>query len=149
MVFKWNHIIIVRVKMRLLTIRVLALVSTAAIAMMLSGCLGSEKPVALATSGEVAPPQIPVKTVKQVQKDNPAGDVVAAGDPLPTAAQIFDFHPPGTKADTWRQPFIITDNEGPLVAYRNQTAAMLKELQDPNFQQTLPQPHASSLAGVH
>ena len=115
--------------------RVLGFVSIAAIAMLLSGCLGFDKPVALATSGEVAPPKMPVTTVKQVQKDDPTGDVVAAGDPLPTAAQIFDFHPPGSKADTWRQPFIITDNEGPLVAYRNQTAAMLKELQDPNFQQ--------------
>ena len=136
--------------MRLLSIRVLPLVSTAAIAMMLSGCLGFDKPVALTTSGEVAPsPQTPVKTVKQLQKNDLTMDVVAAGDPLPTAAQIFDFHPPGSKADTWRQPFIITDNEGPLVAYRNQTAAMLKELQDPKFEQTPPQPHASSLAGVH
>ena len=135
--------------MRSTSMTILAFGSIAAIAVLLSGCLGTERPVALATPGDVAAPRMPVKTVKQVQKDDQTDEVVAAGDPLPTAAQIFDFHPPGSKADTWRQPFVITDNEGPLVAYRNQTAAMLKELQNPNFQQTLPQPHASSLAGVH
>ena len=129
--------------MRQTLTRVFAFLSIVGVTMMLSGCLGFNKPVALNTAATDVLPQVPVMTVKQVQKDASTDEVVAAGDPLPTAAQIFDFHPPGSKADTWRQPFDIADNEGPLVAYRNQTAAMLKELQDPNFQQLTPQAHAS------
>ena len=131
------------------SVRTFAFMSLAATAVLLSGCLGFEKPVALDVAGADVPPAVPVKTVKQGQKDNPADEVLAAGDQLPTAAQIFDFHPPGSKADMWRQPFIITDNDGPLVAYRNQTAAMLKELQDPQFRQLPPQAPTSSTAGVH
>ena len=132
--------------MRSASKRVSAILSLAAAAMLLSGCLGlRDSPVALATATThdlPAPTNIlkePIKTVKPAQGvDAGADDVGVASDSSPTAAQVFDFHPPGSKPGTWREPFIITDNDGPLVAYRNQTAAMLKELQDPNFRQIDP-----------
>ena len=49
----------------------------------------------------------------------PAGGPQAEGDPalldrVPTAAQIFDFHPKGTPKSAWRDPFLISPDDGPL-----------------------------------
>ncbi len=53
------------------------------------------------------------------------------------------------EANQWRQPFVIDDHGGPLEIYRKQTAAMLKQLQDPTFQQTLPQASSPPVQGEH
>lgn len=37
-----------------------------------------------------------------------------AADGMPSAKDIFDFHPPGSKPDSWRQPFDIDVTDGPL-----------------------------------
>ena len=120
-------------------------VSVAAAAMFLSGCLAhQDDPIAMSSAmlpstGDDARPKPVVITVKQIEQPSSVS-VPVVGNPerIPTAAEIFDFHPPGTRTNTWRQPFVIEDHGGPLEIYRKQTAAMLKELQDPNFRQTVP-----------
>ncbi|RYC28859.1 hypothetical protein D3273_27080 [Lichenibacterium minor] len=44
---------------------------------------------------------------------------------VPTPHEIFDFHPAGSAAGSFRQPFIIDPNEGPLAADVRRTAAEL------------------------
>lgn len=49
--------------------------------------------------------------------------VVAA---VPSPRQIFDFHPAGSHPDSWRQPFVIDTNDGPLAADVRRSAAELR-----------------------
>ena len=88
------------------------------------------------SAGDEVRPKPAVMTVKPIDQPSSETDAAVGSNPerIPTAAQIFDFHPPGTKANTWRQPFEIEDHGGPLEIYRKQSAAMLKQLQDPNYQ---------------
>ncbi len=120
---------------------------SAALALIAGGCmLQAERPVALATPEApktlvvpppVAPPLAGIKTVKRTALSD-AGDAAPSGDGIPRADEIFDFHPAGSKADAWRQPFIIDPNDGPLAAYQRQTAKTLRELQDPKLRLTPP-----------
>ena len=50
--------------------------------------------------------------------------VVASAVPSPR--QIFDFHPAGSRPDSWRQPFVIDTNDGPLAADVRRSSAELK-----------------------
>lgn len=120
---------------------------SAALALVAGGCmLQAERPLALAAPDApatlIAPPPAGVKTVKRTALSD-AGDAAPSGDGVPRADQIFDFHPAGSKADAWRQPFIIDPNDGPLAAYQRQTAKTLRELQDPKLG---PKPPAPSRA---
>jgi hypothetical protein len=45
---------------------------------------------------------------------------------VPTPQQIFDFHPPGAKPDSWRQPFVIDTSDGPLAADVRRSSAELE-----------------------
>ncbi len=140
-----------------MTIRIVLLpVGAAFAALFLSGCLAhQEDPIALSSAtppsiGDDTNSKTVVSTVKQTEPS--AAEAPAPfGRPeqIPTAAQIFDFHPAGSKANQWRQPFVIDDHGGPLEIYRKQTAAMLKQLQDPTFQQTLPQASSPPVQGEH
>ena len=123
------------------------------LASLLSGCFGSPDSSVALTSPAAAPMHdgpsaraTTVKTVKRSQRPQlETDDVATVADPMPSPAQIFDFHPPGTKPDSWREPFIIDYSDGPLNRYRTETAAMLKDLQDrPHGQQ--PSPPSSSAA---
>ena len=121
---------------------------SAALALVAGGCmLQAERPVALATPEApttlVKPPPAGVKTVRRTALSD-ADDASPTGDGIPRADQIFDFHPAGSKPDTWRQPFIIDPNDGPLAAYQRQTAQVLKELQDPKLGPTPPVPSRSA-----
>ena len=45
---------------------------------------------------------------------------------VPSPREIFDFHPAGAKADTFREAFVIDPNDGPLSADVRRSAAELK-----------------------
>ena len=101
----------------------------------LGGCtLRGEPPLALsqpeARPAAVTAAPAPVKTVRATaRRDDDETVPSVAGVPvaaLPTPRQIFDFHPPGARADTWREPFVIDANDGPLAADVRRTAAELK-----------------------
>lgn len=49
---------------------------------------------------------------------------------VPSPREIFDFHPAGSKPDTFREAFIIDPNDGPLSADVRKTAAELKAFND-------------------
>ncbi len=51
---------------------------------------------------------------------------VVAESAVPSPRQIFDFHPAGSTPDSWRQPFVIDTNDGPLAADVRRSAAELK-----------------------
>ncbi len=65
----------------------------------------------------------------------PASDTSAAepatltvvASAVPTPQQIFDFHPPGSAPGSFRQPFIIDPNDGPLRAEVQHSARELSE----------------------
>ena len=63
-----------------------------------------------------------VKTVKHRQ--DPDMPVEEPG--MPSAKDIFDFHPPGSKTGSWRQPFDIDVNDGPLRADVRRSSEALK-----------------------
>ncbi|RYC29096.1 hypothetical protein D3273_25815 [Lichenibacterium minor] len=71
-----------------------------------------------------ARPRAPASDTSAVEpRERPT--VVASA--VPTPREIFDFHPAGSAAGTFRQPFIIDPNDGPLTADVRRTAAELKE----------------------
>ena len=45
---------------------------------------------------------------------------------VPSPRQIFEFHPAGARPDSWRQPFVIDTNDGPLAADVRRSAAELR-----------------------
>ena len=107
----------------------------------LSGCLGARDRSVALSDPEPAPsiakaPRTDVKTVRPSSRLRPdagqsePGDPARIADAMPSPSQIFDFHPPGSKPDSWRQPFIIDYSDGPLNNYRTVTAAELKQLKD-------------------
>ncbi len=55
-----------------------------------------------------------------------AGGTAVEASAVPTPREIFDFHPAGSTPGSFRQPFIIDPNEGPLTADVRRTAAELK-----------------------
>lgn len=101
------------------------------LALALGACtLQDDRPVALATpeppvqlSRTAAVPA--VKTVRRsvAEAEDDAGPTTAA---TPSPQQIFDFHPAGSSADAWRQPFVIDPNDGPLAGEVRRSAAELK-----------------------
>lgn len=92
--------------------------------------LALSQPVARPAAVAASPASAPVRTVRATApRDDDEAVPSVAGVPvaaLPTPRQIFDFHPPGSNADTWRQPFVIDANDGPLAADVRRTAAELK-----------------------
>ena len=105
------------------------------VSMALGGCFGvSDHPVASADAVDLQAPvatadaQPPIRTVRRSGRQvADAGDLVPHGSALPTPSQIFDFHPPGSKPDSWRAPFIIDPNDGPLAGYVRRMDAELTE----------------------
>ena len=70
-----------------------------------------------------ARPRAPASDTSAVEpRERPT--VVASA--IPTPREIFDLHPAGSAAGSFRQPFIIDPNEGPLAADVRRTAAELK-----------------------
>lgn len=67
-------------------------------------------------------------TDTSVRESEAVPAVVASAVPSPR--QIFDFHPPGSRPDSWRQPFIIEANDGPLAADVRRSQAELKAYND-------------------
>ena len=63
-----------------------------------------------------------IKTVRH----RPDSDMPDAEPGLPSAKDIFDFHPPGSKTGSWRQPFDIDVNDGPLRADVRRSTEALK-----------------------
>lgn len=55
-----------------------------------------------------------------------AGATAVEALAVPTPREIFDFHPAGSMPGSFRQPFIIDPDEGPLTADVRRTAAELK-----------------------
>ncbi len=51
---------------------------------------------------------------------------IVVASAVPSPQQIFDFHPSGSAPGSFRQPFIIDPNDGPLTADVRKTAAELK-----------------------
>ena len=85
---------------------------------------------------DLAPVLVPnVKTVRPRRALRPSATDASAAEPatstivasaVPTPQQIFDFHPPGSAPGSFRQPFVIDPNDGPLTADVRKTAAELK-----------------------
>lgn len=106
----------------------------AAVVLVLGGCAAVhdgaestvrpfESPAVLGDAVQDRPIRRNVKTVKP-QGATEAPRVEAAETPSPK--EIFDFHPAGSQAGSWRQPFDIDINDGPLAAEVHKTAAELK-----------------------
>ena len=69
-----------------------------------------------------ARPRAPASDTSAVEpRERPT--VVASA--VPTPREIFDFHPAGSAVGSFRQPFIIDPNEGPLTADVRRTEAEL------------------------
>ncbi len=51
---------------------------------------------------------------------------VVTASAVPSPRQIFDFHPAGSRPDSWRQPFVIDTNDGPLAADVRRSSAELR-----------------------
>ena len=102
---------------------------------LLGGCLGvtdrsvaSADPVAVESPVASVAAAPPIRTVKPTGRQfADAGDARPHGEALPTPREIFDFHPPGSKPDAWRQPFVIDPNDGPLAGYVRRMDAELSE----------------------
>jgi hypothetical protein len=102
------------------------------LALALGACmLHDDRPVALAAP-EPAPKAAraaaapDVKTVRRSEAALAEDDAAPTASATPAPQQIFDFHPAGSRADAWRQPFIIDPNDGPLAADVRRSAAELK-----------------------
>ena len=105
--------------------------------LVLGGCFGvadgtvaSVEPVDVRSSVATEDARPAIRTVRrsgvgaQVADAGDTGPRIAA---LPTPSEIFDFHPAGSKPDSWRQPFIIDPNDGPLAGYVRRMDAELKD----------------------
>ena len=91
-----------------------------------SGCLGpSAGPLALSAPSAGRPvtlASVPAPKIRDMPEPAPEGDA-AQSDRVPTADEIFQFHPKGA---AWRQPFLIDPKDGPL-KIRTYSAAELIE----------------------
>ena len=99
------------------------------------GRIGSS-PAAAEEAGTVPSSRPDVKTVRprgaprapasdtSLRDSGTAPAVVATAVPSPR--QIFDFHPAGSRPDSWRQPFVIDAGDGPLAADVRRSSAELK-----------------------
>ena len=71
-----------------------------------------------------------VKTMRppasDVSEAESAPTPVRVASAIPSPRDIFDFHPAGSASSSFRQPFIIDPNDGPLTADVRRTAAELK-----------------------
>ena len=110
-------------------IRVAAASMALSLALAAGGCsLSGEHPIALAASeapARATPAAVPaVRTVRRTTLSAADEDGPIAGTPTPR--QIFDFHPAGSGADAWRQPFVIDPNDGPLAGEVRKSAAELR-----------------------
>ncbi len=59
-----------------------------------------------------------------------AGASTVIASAVPTPQQIFDFHPAGSAPGSFRQPFIIDLNDGPLTADVQRSAKELRDYND-------------------
>lgn len=66
-------------------------------------------------------------------EDRVSEGVRTRSEAVPTGAEIFDFHPPGSRPGSWREPFVVSYTEGPLNAYRLRTLAELQRLKDHRY----------------
>lgn len=99
------------------------------------GRIGS--PPAAAEEAEAEPASRPdVKTVRPRGAPRAPASDTSAAEPaqapavvaaaVPSPRQIFDFHPAGSRPDSWRQPFVIDAGDGPLAADVRRSSAELK-----------------------
>ncbi len=84
-------------------------------------------PVARSDVKTVRPSGIPRAPVVDMSQREPAAPPTVEASAVPTPQQIFDFHPAGSAPGSFRQPFIIDPDDGPLSADVRKTAAELKE----------------------
>ena len=68
-------------------------------------------------------PRAPASDVSEAE---PAPTPVRVASAIPSPRDIFDFHPAGSASSSFRQPFIIDPNDGPLTADVRRTAVELK-----------------------
>ncbi|WP_237479267.1 hypothetical protein [Lichenibacterium dinghuense] len=74
----------------------------------------------------VRPRDVPRAPVSEVSAADPVEKSSIVASAVPAPRQIFDFHPAGSAPGSFRQPFIIDPNDGPLTADVRRTAAELK-----------------------
>ncbi|WP_237478752.1 hypothetical protein [Lichenibacterium dinghuense] len=101
------------------------------------GRIGGAPAGAAVAADDEAPPSRPdIRTVRPRGAPRAPSSDAASRDPEPRPAalasavpsphQIFDFHPAGSRPDSWRQPFVIDTNDGPLAADVRRSSAELK-----------------------
>ena len=83
-------------------------------------------PVARSDVETVRPRGTSRLTASGTDAAEPAEAPIVVASAVPSPQQIFDFHPAGSAPGSFRQPFIIDPNEGPLTADVRRTAAELK-----------------------
>ncbi len=86
---------------------------------------------------DLAPVVAPnVKSVRSRKAARPSASDVSAAEPatstivasaVPTPRQIFDFHPPGSAPGSFREPFVVDLNDGPLRTEVQHSAKELRE----------------------
>lgn len=111
-------------------------VAAVALAASLGGCAEVHRGVeAVARVGsspaEAVPARADVMTVRPPGAPRVAAAPVEAARPVMVAAvpaprDIFNFHPAGSRPDSWRQPFVIDTSDGPLAADVRRSSAELK-----------------------
>ncbi len=100
------------------------------VSLLLGGCFGVADR-ASATAGGDLRSSLDTSDAQHTSKVvKPSGSRVAtaADTGLPAPSEIFDFHPRGSKPDTWRQPFVIDPNDGPLAGYGRRVSTDLRQL---------------------
>ncbi len=111
----------------------------AAVAASLGACAGPRGGSPDGSSLDAAsigqPPEPPPPARREATRD--VATRGSGGQPrseaVPTVAEIFDFHPPGSRPGSWREPFVVSYSEGPLNGYRLRTLAELQRLRDHRY----------------
>ena len=111
------------------------------LSVLLSGCAEAERRVGSSATSVEEAQAVPVvrpamKTVRprgtprapavDTSQREPVEAPIVAASAVPTPQQIFDFHPPGSAPGSFRQPFIIDPNDGPLTADVQRSAMELR-----------------------
>ena len=124
-----------RLRRHIMVMRLMPTLGLAGVAGLLSSCAemhrGFERvgsmagsPVAETEDHLARPAKVAVKTVRpRAERDAP----VVVADAIPSPREIFEFHSAGADPESWRKPFIIADDDGPLTPLVRKTAADLRE----------------------
>ncbi len=100
-------------------------IAAMAASVILSGCATAPPPSAAHALAHPVPASMPDAEGEEGGPDPIERRTEAA---VPAPKDIFDFHPKGAKPDSWRQPFVIDANDGPLTDYLRRTDRSLHAL---------------------